>query len=86
MLPFDLDSLTLSGLFNDFDLTGQDVINDPVSSICCDVFLLPETANDVDSTAFLDLFLDIPCSDAMPSSFDAHASVLRLVAVVRGDR
>ena len=79
-----LDSLTW--LFNDFNLTGQNVINDPVGSICCNVLLLSETTDDVDSTAFLDLILDIPCCDAMPGSFDAHASILRGVAVVGGDR
>jgi ribulose-5-phosphate 4-epimerase/fuculose-1-phosphate aldolase len=40
----------------------------------------------VDSTALLDLFLDIPCSDTMPSGFNAHASILRGVAVVGSDR
>ena len=73
-------------MFNDFDLTGQDVINNPVGSICCNVLLLPETADDVDSTAFLDLFLDIPCCNAMPGGFNAHASILRGVAVVCSDR
>jgi len=76
-------------VLHQLDITGDDFEDTSLCSIRCSVSLHPDTTDDMDSRAFLELvqILDgvaFPCNDTEPGSVNDVTAILCSVAVVGG--